>query len=215
MNRLFVSPVSRFVVRVLAWLPVTFAIWYFAAPVLMWPAAWLTRGVAYAAFADLVRSIEQVRANLVFTTTLHPGIATAAAAAVTVEVNMLLYAFGMPLFAALTLGADARATNDQARAHDAVRRTPRRLTILLTGYIALLAVVTWGALADFLKNVAITSGPLIASQTGFSARQRELIAFAFQFGSLILPTVIPAIVWVMTHRAFLLRIREQPLDALA
>ena len=42
-----------------------------------------------------------------------------------------------------------------------------------------------------------------------------MIAVAFQFGSLILPTVIPAIVWVMTHRAFLLRVREQPLDALA
>jgi len=210
-----VSPVSRFVVRVLAWLPVTFAIWYFAAPVLLWPAAWLTRGVAYAAFGDLLRSIEQVRANLVFTTTLHPGIATAAAAAVTVEVDMLLYAFGMPLFAALTLGAESRPTSEQARAPGAVRGAPRRVTILLTGYIALLAVVTWGVLADFLKNVAITSGPLIASQTGFSAGQREVIAFAFQFGSLILPTVIPAIVWVVTHRAFLLRIREQPLDALA
>ena len=64
-----------------------------------------------------------------------------------------------------------------------------------------LPFVAWGVLADFLKNVAITSGPLVASQTGFVAWQRETIAFAFQFGSLILPTVVPAVAWVLTHRA--------------
>lgn len=183
----------------LAWLPVTFTVWYFTAPLLVWPAAWLTRAVAYTAFGDLVRTVEQARAILIFTSTLRPGIAAPAAAAVTVEVNTLLYAFGMPLFAALTLAA----------------AQSRRWMILAIGYAALLPVVTWGALADFLKNVAITSGALIASQTGFSAAQREVIAFAFQLGSLILPTVIPAIVWVVTHRAFLLRMREAPLDALA
>jgi len=67
--------------------------------------------------------------------------------------------------------------------------------------------VTFGVVADFLKNVAITSGPLVASQTGFSAAQRELIAFAYQFGTLIMPTVTPAIAWVVTHRGFLERMR--------
>lgn len=191
------SPLSRFIVRVLAWLPVTFALWYVAAPLLVWPAAWLTRAIAYTAFGDLVRSIDQARATLIFTSTVRPGLAAPTAAAVTVEVNTLLYAFGMPLFAALTLAA----------------AESRRWMILAIGYLALLPVVTWGALADFLKNIAITSGPLIASQTGFSAGQREVIAFAFQFGSLILPTVIPAIAWVMTHRTFLLRMRGQPLEA--
>jgi hypothetical protein len=191
------SPLSRFVVRVLAWLPVTFAVWYFAAPVLMWPAAWLTRAVAYAGFSDLVRTIEQMRAMLVFATTLRPGISGAGAATITVEVNALLYAFGMPLFAALTLAA----------------AEPRRVRVLVIGYLALLPVVTWGVMADFLKNVSITSGALIASQTGFSAAQREVIAFAFQFGSLILPTVIPAIVWVVTHRAFLTRMQATETSA--
>ena len=85
----------------------------------------------------------------------------------------------------------------------------------IIGYAVLLPVVAWGVLADFLKNVAITSGPLVASQTGFSALQREIIAFTFQFGSLILPTVIPAIAWVMTHRRFLERLREPAQPAAA
>ncbi|MDQ6620242.1 MAG: hypothetical protein M3Z31_11185 [Pseudomonadota bacterium] len=190
------SPLSRFVLRVLAWLPVTFFVWYFAAPILLWPAAWLARGVAGIGMSDLVRSIEQARSVFIFETTLRPG-AGVATGAITVEVNALLYAFGMPLFAALTLAP----------------REARRFRVLAIGYFALLPVVVWGVLADFLKNVAITSGGLVASQAGFSAAQREVIAFAYQFGSLILPTVIPAIVWVVTHRAFLMRIREQPTDA--
>ena len=37
----------------------------------------------------------------------------------------------------------------------------------------------------------------------------ELIAFAYQFGSLILPAVVPAVLWVLLHRAFLERLRRR------
>ncbi len=186
------SPLTRFVLLALAWLPVTFAIWYFAAPILLWPAKLLIDLVARTGFADLVRSVDLATATVVFTTTLRPGSAQAGGA-VSVDVNMLLYAFGLPLFAGLTLAARQR---DWWRA-------------LALGYVVLLPFIAWGVLADFLKNIAITASPLIASQTGFSAWQRELIAFAFQFGSLILPAVVPAIVWVLTHRNFLERLRDQ------
>jgi hypothetical protein len=122
---------------------------------------------------------------------LKPGQAAAATGNVTVDVNTLLYSFGLPLYAALVLAAR-------------VPGWPQRLAL---GYVAILPFVAWGVLADFLKNVAITAGPLVASQTGFSAWQREAIAFAYQFGTLILPTVVPAILWVLTHRAFLERLR--------
>ena len=48
------SPLARFVLAVLAWLPVTFAVWYFAAPVILWPATLLTELVARVGFGDLV-----------------------------------------------------------------------------------------------------------------------------------------------------------------
>ena len=187
---LLASPVSRLVVRVLGFLPLAFAVWYFAAPVLLWPAGLLASAVADTTLGDLVLRVQQHGAVFTFVTSLRPGSAAARPdAAVTVDVNGLLYAFGLPLFAALTLAA----------------RTPRRVRILAIGYAAVTAVVAWGLLADFLKNVAITSGPAIASQTGFSAGEREVIAFAFQLGSLILPTVVPAVVWVLTHRTFVMR----------
>ena len=185
------SPLARFVLAVLAWLPATFAVWYFAAPVILWPAVLLAELVARVGFPDLVRAVEQSAAVVSFTTWLKPGQAIAGGV-VTVEVNALLYSFGLPMFAALTLAA----------------REPRWPRILALGYAALMPMVAWGIVADFLKNIAITVTPQVASQTGFSALQREVIAFAFQFGSLILPAVAPAIVWVLTHRSFLERMRR-------
>jgi len=185
------GPVARFVLRVLAWLPAMFAVWALAAPLLVWPAQLIVGAVSAAGMPDIVRAVEQHGATLSFATALKPGQATGGGE-ISVDVNALLYAYGMPLYAALVLGARERGW-------------PLRLTV---GYAAIVPVVAFGVLADFLKNVTITSGALVASQTGFSAWQREAIAFAFQFGSLILPTVVPAVVWVLTHRRFLESLRR-------
>ena len=175
---------------VLAWLPVAFAAWYVLAPVILAPAQWLATLVARGAFGDLVRGVEANGATLSFVTTLKAGRADASGV-LTVDVNMLLYSFGIPLFVALTLAAGE----------------PRRARTLLVGYAAMLPFVAWGVLADFLKNVAVTAPALVASQTGFSALGRDIIVFAYQFGALILPSVVPAVAWVLTHRAFLDRMR--------
>jgi hypothetical protein len=188
------SQIARFVVTVLAWLPVAFVVWYFAAPLLLWPVKLLVEAGVRIGAGDLVRAVEQQGSILTFATTLKPGTATGAGGVITVDVNMLLYSFGMPLFAALVVAAREPGW-------------PRRLVV---GCAALMPFVAWGVVADFLKNIALTSGPMVASQTGFVAWQREAIAFAYQFGSLILPTVVPAIAWVVSHRGFLERLRREP-----
>jgi hypothetical protein len=175
-----------FVLATLGWLVPAFAVWYFAAPIVLAPAMLLAHLVAIAGFHDLVQSIEQSGSVATFVTTLR-----AANGVVTVDVNSLLYSFGMPLFAALTLAA----------------REPAWKRRLAMGYAAMLPFVAWGVVAEFLKSVAITAGPAIASQTGFAAWQREAIAFAYQFGALILPAVVPAVLWVAMHGAFLARVR--------
>jgi hypothetical protein len=185
------GPVTRFIVRVFAWLPLAFVVWYFAAPILLWPVKLAVEAVAALGFGDLVREIEQHGSTLTFVTSLRPGEARVARGTVTVDVNFLVYSFGLPLYAALVLAV----------------REDGWLRRLALGAIAMLPFIAWGVLADFLKNVAIASGPLVASQTGFVAWQREVIAFAYQFGALVLPTVVPAIAWVIMHRGFLERLR--------
>jgi hypothetical protein len=187
-------PLTRFVVLVLAWLPVCFVIWYFTAPLLTVPVQWLASAVAKLGFSDMILDVEKSGSLFSFVTNLRPASATtftAGKAAVVVDARSLLYTFGLPLFAALALAATGLSN-------------PRRLAkVLAIGYVVLLPFQTWGVFADALKQLAITMGPGISSQTGFSASQREMIAFAYQFGTQILPTVIPAIIWVLTHRPFL------------
>jgi len=186
------SPIFRFVCITVAWLPLAFAVWYVLAPVILFPAEAIVRGVAAAFFGGLVTSVESHGGLLSFVTTLRPGEARAGGV-LTVDVNMLLYAFGLPLFVALTLAARQRPL----------------WRPLVAGYLAMMPFVAWGVLADFLKNVAITASPLVVSQANFTPLARDVIVFAFQMGSLILPAVVPAVAWVLTHRAFLTRLRSR------
>jgi hypothetical protein len=179
----------RFVLRVIAWLPLTFAVWYLAAPLLVWPVALLAELFTRSTF-DWVKSVEQIGPLITFVTSLKPveGANPAGVkAVVSVESNVLLFSFGLPMLAALILAA----------------REPHRVRMLLIGFVVLLPFQTFSVVADFLKNVAILAPPAVSSQTGINAFQREVIAFCYQFGTLILPTVAPAIVWVLMHRQFL------------
>ncbi len=186
------NPLFRFVLVTLAWLPLAFAVWYVLAPVILFPVEAIVRGLVAAFFRDLVNTIESQGGVLSFVTTLRPG-ESRSGGVLTVDVNMLLYAFGLPLFVALTLAARQRPL----------------WRPLLAGYLAMMPFVAWGVLADFLKNVAITAPPLVVSQANFGDVGRNAIVFAYQMGSLILPAVVPAVAWVLTHRAFLTQLRTR------
>ena len=80
-------------------------------------------------------------------------------------------------------------------------REPHALRKLTIGYVALVPVQAFSVIADFLKN--LTDDPAAMAQLGWAPWHREVIAFCYQFGTLILPTVAPAIVWVLMHRRFL------------
>ena len=58
------TSLSRFVTMALLWLPVTFVVWYVAAPALLWPVRMLAAGIASGAFGDLVRGVTADGATL-------------------------------------------------------------------------------------------------------------------------------------------------------
>jgi hypothetical protein len=184
------ASLGRFVLRVAAWLPLAFLVWYVAGPLFAWPIGLLTTLVSKLMFPDLVQAVEQQGHLLSIVSTLKATMATTQttkSGTLSIEVNTLLYSFGFPMLVALTLAA----------------RQPHPLRTLLLGYAVLAPFVTWGMIAEFLKHIVFDAGPIAASQTEFTPLQRELIAFAYQFGTLILPTVAPAVFWVLTHRGFL------------
>ena len=193
-----VSRVGRFILRVLLWLPPCFALWYIGGALFTAPLRWLAGGLMRVGFGDLVSGTTQTQTILTFATTLRPAQATTASTAsgvVEVDVATLTYTYGLPLLAALILAVPPG----------------QRVRQLVIGYLALLPFHVWSIVADALKQMAIAMGPAVASQTGFVAWQREAIAFAYQFGTLILPAVVPVVIWVLLNRAFvegLLEVRE-------
>jgi hypothetical protein len=179
---------APFILLVVAWLAPMFLLWWLATPVLTWPVSILSQLATRFGFGDLVRSVEQHSEMIIFVTSLKPTGALIAAgtnAVLEVTSNVRLFSFGLPLLAAMTLAA----------------RKPHPLRNLAIGYAVLIPFQTFCVVADFVKN--LTSEPGIAAQLGIGPWQRELIAFSYQFATLILPTVAPAIVWVLMHRRFL------------
>ena len=184
------TTLGGFVLRVAAWLVPAFVVWYAAAAVLTWPVSLLTETVGRLAFNDLVRDVEQHGYVVTIVSTLKATAATSGnppGGVISVELNALLYTFGFPMLVALTLAA----------------RAPHALRTLLVGYAVLAPFATWGIVAEFLKRLVFDTPASVASQAGFGPGEREIIAFAYQFGVLILPTVAPAVYWVLTHRRLL------------
>ena len=188
---------ARFVLLVFAWLVVALFVWWFASPVLAWPVKLLAELTSRLALPDLVQAVEQHGDRITFVTSLHAANATRAAAGgglLSDDVDVRHFTFGLPLLAALILAA----------------RAPHRARNLLLGYAVLLPFQTFGVLAEFLSDLATAFGPGVASQAGFDAVQREAIAFGYQFATLILPTVVPVVVWVLMHRRLLETFARRP-----
>ena len=61
-------------------------------------------------------------------------------------------------------------------------------------------LLAWGVLADFLKNVAITTPPLVVTQTGFSALSRTTAMSMNHSGVMLSPAPRRLIINIVSSR---------------
>jgi hypothetical protein len=179
------SSLRSFVVRAFLWLPPCFAAWYLLAQYHSAVAGALARALANAIASGVVAAVEREGSALVFVTALGVHPAPGVTADLLVEVNPLLYTYGLALFVALMLAARSRW----------------RAT--LVGIALLVPFQAWGIAFDFLLQIGIAMGPDISALARFSAWQREAIAIGYQLGSLIFPSLAPVAVWACFNRRFI------------
>ena len=171
------------------WLVVALAVWY---PVREWmvlPAAWLSREIMMAAFPGWVVGAEIGSATQVLITRLvvwGPGNRLGNLAP---EVNGLVYAYGVPLLAALLMAS----------------RTRRIWWKLPAGMLALVPFQAWGICFTWLLQVAVVAGGETRAQTQLGAWESNLIVASYQFGFLILPTLMPVLLWLAFDRRVVAR----------
>jgi len=188
-------PVHRFLIKVLFWMPVCFVLWYWLAEVWLYPVQWAMNGLFVNLLPSVVSGVEGHDRLLEIVTRLNaprsPG--SAAAGVITYEIRPLVYAYSLPLYAALTLAAPAASKGIKA-------------LYLGAGLLVLLPFIAWGTGFDILKHLAFTLGAQTAPYLDLTGIKRELIGWGYQFGYLILPGVVPLAIWIALHRQFLLEL---------
>lgn len=102
-----------------------------------------------------------------------------------VEANPGRYAYGLPIFLGLLL---------------AVRR-PRRWAYALGGYVLLLPVQAFSLTFYVLMQMVLFAQPS-PHVLAVSQWQIEAIVYGYQLGSLVLPTVMPIVLWLWLDRQF-------------
>ena len=100
------------------------------------------------------------------------------AATADVEVASATYTYGIALFLALSLAT----------------RGWTRPKLVLAGLVIVWLSSAWGIGFDAVRQLAIS--PELASHLALGAAARTAIAFGYQLGSLLLPTLLPIALWL-------------------
>jgi hypothetical protein len=184
------SPLRRFVLSALLWLPACFLLWFAFDGAVVWPVAQVTGWLLPTLLPQAIGELTQLGALLeVDTRLMTPADEAGRVGLLVLEIRPLIYAWCLPLFAGLVM-----ATPLERR---------ERVIELAIGLPVLWLVVCWGTVFDVLKVLAFDAGPLgvaAIERAGFSA---DAVALGYQFGYLILPAVMPVALWVLLNRAFL------------
>jgi hypothetical protein len=128
-----------------------------------------------------VSAVERQGPDLVFVTTIVVHPAPTQTGVLLMDVDPMLYTYGLPFFVALMLAARAKGWK------------------VLAGAVVLLPFQAWGIAFDFLAQV-VRTGADVSAQAGLSGWRSEGVALAYQAGSLLFPVLVPVALWVAFNR---------------
>ena len=189
------SPVKTFLLKVLLWMPVCFAAWYYMRGVIGVPTFLGVKTVMTGLLPDIIRNVEfqghLVNVVLQFTPEKVPGLQLppGQVAEMVFSVNSLMYGYSIPLYTGLLLASPGTEREKWFR--------------WFAGFTILVLVQIWGVSFDILKTLLFNLDPAISASLDFSPLQKELAVLGYQFGYLILPAVSPLVIWIGFHRAFI------------
>jgi hypothetical protein len=186
-------PVLAFALRVLAWMSLTFCIWYLLAPWLNQPIAWGVHWATNLFWPDLLRETSVQGTNLILLPNLTVPLKDGRLALVPLTFNPLAYTWNLPLLLALIL---------------AVRPWRGLAWKLPLAYAALLPVHVWGILFKFLLQVNVLAHPEISTQIGMSDFGKTLVVLGNQFGYLMLPVISTALLWLAMNLDFVRSLQD-------
>jgi len=100
-------------------------------------------------------------------------------------VNPLIFGYGLPLLFGLVMASGASLL--------------KKLLVLLGGYVAVMLIQVWGVVWQSLKMLSFNFGADAHQVVANAGVSDELIALCYQLGVLILPPLVPIIIWVLAN----------------
>ncbi len=187
---------KSFLLAAVLWLPLAFFVWYALRSGVVFP---VVRGVAWLLthwMPDVVGSIEQERETMVLITRIiAPGQVgpNGEVGMLSQDYNPLQFCYGLPVLVGLIMATPLDWT-----------RTFKQLAI---GYVLLLPAQIFGLSGEVLRDLSYSMGDDVAAMVAAHGLSQYAVALWYQFGYLILPAVMPVVIWVLLNRAFIESLR--------
>lgn len=178
-----VNPVASFGLRAMGWFLVWVVLWWWASSWICMPVGWIGGGV-----------LDLLLPTWIDSTHVAPGIwevntriaiydpQVQRLGDVVVQAELARYAYGLPIALAL-LSASGTL------------RTRRGWVFGFWAYLGLLPTQALSLAAYVAMQIAMAA-QMRLNTLGLAAWQLEVLAFAYQAGTLVLPTLVPVMVWL-------------------
>lgn len=212
-----ISPLRQFVLAAVLWLPLMFAVWFALSSLVAFPIARLAGMGIDLLLPGLLQQAQQEYARMAYAYAVEiAGVSGLPAGRLLVEeqsVNVLIYAYCMPLFCGLV--AASPLSWSRTFLQWGIGLTVLTLTCAFGVACEALYSIRDGtgnavaaALADEgYGSVAMQAGQVaqayIAQRFDAIGLNINLIALIRQFGYLILPPIVPVVMWILFNRRFL------------
>ena len=181
------SPLTIFMLSAFGWIVALTALWSQVAAWTSYPVGVLSHMALEQSAPMWVRQAHLTPGNMEGDTALSVPVPAAGGrrGEITIDVSTARYAYGLPIFIALVLAARGRG----------------RLGRVAAGYALLLPFQAFSLTMSALMQMVLAAQADIRLLR-VSQWQMETIVYGYQLGSLVLPTLVPILLWLWMDRKF-------------
>jgi len=197
--------VKQFFIQAVLWLPLAFFTWYMLRTAVVAVPVKVAGFLLERGLPDVIAKVEQdlladadgvPQPTMVITTTLPAtGVAPNEFGDLPFQATTLeplLFCYGLAVFVGLVMATPLTWRQTFAQ--------------WIGGWLLLVPIQAFGIAAAGLKQLSFDSGDALRVMVDNAGFSQELIAYAYQLGYLMLPPVVPVVIWILFNRDFVERI---------
>lgn len=187
-----INPLFLFISKVFLFLPLCYWGWYSLAEQSTFVSLLFTEPLLQSLFPGLIADIKkigyliEVVANV---TVPMQNVPRGMVAELPVPVNPLIYSYGLPLAVSLILASPIQPF--------------KTISCIIISILLFLLIQIWGISFESLKILFLQTPPELLSRHRPGAIQLDIIALGYQLGALILPAVMPILIWILFYQRFI------------